>query len=149
MDYIPKIDDYLKILTDEEVEDFITVNFSKYFKYIRDEQNLKKVAKLVYVEILYLFNTELQLINTKPVIKNKLNELLSDLKKFKVQTILVLNCKKRNDHINFHSSYKLIARDSDIDETFKPIHKSIMTKKNCANESCIVFDVIIKHSIKI
>ena len=100
-------------------------------------------------QILNLFDPKLQLINTKPVIKNKLKELLSDLKKFKVQTILVLNCKKRNDHINFHSSYKLIARDSDIDETFKPINKGIMTKKNCANESCIVFDVIIKHSIKI
>ena len=49
------------------------------------------------VEILNLFNPELQLINTKPVIKNKLKELLSELKKFKVQTVLVLNYKKRND----------------------------------------------------
>ena len=34
-------------------------------------------------EILHLFVPELQLINTKPVIKNKLKELLSDFKKFK------------------------------------------------------------------
>ena len=37
------------------------------------------------------FQIDLQLINTKPVIKNKLKEFLSELKKFKVQTILVLD----------------------------------------------------------
>ena len=35
-------------------------------------------------EIVNLFDPELQVINTKPVIKNKLKELLSELKKFKV-----------------------------------------------------------------
>ena len=30
--YIPKIDDYLKILTDEEVKDFVAINFIEYFK---------------------------------------------------------------------------------------------------------------------
>ena len=38
--YIPKIDDYLKILTDEEVKDFIAINFSKYFKSAKEEQSL-------------------------------------------------------------------------------------------------------------
>ena len=42
------------------------------------------------IEILNLFHPELQLINTKPMIKNKLKELLSELKKFKVQTILLV-----------------------------------------------------------
>ena len=27
--YIPKIDEYLKILTDEEVEDFVAINFNE------------------------------------------------------------------------------------------------------------------------
>ena len=40
---------------------------------------------------LNLIDPELQLIDTKPVIKNKLKELQSELKKFKVQTILVLD----------------------------------------------------------
>ena len=40
--HIPKIDDYLKILTDEEV-------ISEYFKSIREEQNLRKVAKSLYL----------------------------------------------------------------------------------------------------
>ena len=102
---IPKIDDYVEILTDEEVKDFVTINFSEYFKSTSEEQNLRKVAKPLYiflttpdevelnssdncichykVEILNLFNPELQLINTKPVIKNKLKGLLNELKKFR------------------------------------------------------------------
>ena len=56
---------------------------------------------IVYISItlksLNIFDPELQLINNKPVIKNKLKELLSELKNPKVQTILVLHYKKRND----------------------------------------------------
>ena len=118
--YIPKICDYLKILTDEEVKDFVAIIFGEHFKstrkrifliYLSEEQNLRKVAELLYVfltrpdeveryvkimqshssdncihrynfEILNLFDPELQLINTKPMFKNKLKELLSELKKF-------------------------------------------------------------------
>ena len=119
--HFPKFDDYLKIFTDEEVKDFVAISFSKYFKTIREEQNLRKVAKLLYifltttdevekyvesnysdnsvrhynVEIFNLFDPELELINTKPVIKNKLKELLSKMEKFKVQTILVLDYKEK------------------------------------------------------
>ena len=83
------------------------------------------------------------------MIKNKLKELLSELKKFKVQTILALDYKKRNDHKIFHLNAKLIASDSDIYEAFKFMHQIIMIKiKNCAIEDWIVLDVIIKHSIK-
>ena len=46
--YIPKIDDYLQILTDEEVKDFVIINISECFKSARqklysklsEEQNL-------------------------------------------------------------------------------------------------------------
>ena len=102
------------------------------------------------VKILNLFDPELQVTNTKPVIKNKLKELLSELKKFKVQTILVLGCKKRNGCKTCHSCTKPIANDSDIDEALKSMHQSIMTKiKNYADKDWIVLDVIIKHHIKI
>ena len=136
MSYIPKIADYLKIFADEVVKDFEAINFSEYFK-SREEQNFEKVAKSLYnflttpdevekyvrsnsfdncirlynVEILSLFDPELQLTNTKPMIENKLKQLFSELKKFKVQTILVLDYKKRNDCKIFHSSTKLIASD--------------------------------------
>ena len=171
--YIPKIDDYLKILTDEGVKDFVAINFSEYYKSIREEQNLRKVAKSLYiflttlgevekylqsnssdnlynVEILNIFDPELQLINTKPVIKIKLKILLRGLESFKVQTVLVLDYKKIIDRKIFHSSTKLIANHSDIDEAFKFVHQSIMTKiKNYTCKDWIVLDVIIKHIIKI
>ena len=52
------------------------------------------------------------------MIKNKLKELLSELKKPKVQTVLFLDYKKRKNCKTFHSSVKLFARDSDTDEAF-------------------------------
>ena len=99
--YIPKIDDYLKILTYEEVNNFVAINFSEYFEFMREEQNFRKIDKSLYlfltipdevekyveiiqsnsshncvhrynVEILNIFDPELQLIHTKPMIKNKL-----------------------------------------------------------------------------
>ena len=105
--YIPKIDDYLKILTDEEVKDFVVINFSEYFKSTTEEQNLRKIAKLLYiflttheevekyiqsnssdncihhynVEIFNIFHPELQLINTKPMTKNKLKRIVKWVKK--------------------------------------------------------------------
>ena len=48
------------------------------------------------------------------------------LKKFEVQTILVLNYKKRTDHKIFHSSAKIIASDLEIDEAFKSMHQRII-----------------------
>ena len=76
--------------------------------------------------------------------------MLSELKKFTVQTILFLEYQKRNNRRIFHSNAKLIASDSDIDEAFKSKHQSIMsTMKNYAGEDWIVVDMIIKHSIKI
>ena len=56
------------------------------------------------------------------MIKNKLKELLCEFKKFIVQTVLVLDYKKINDRKIFHSSTKLIANNSDIDEAFKSMH---------------------------
>ena len=76
--------------------------------------------------------------------------MLSELKKFQAQTILVLEYKKRNDCKMFNSRTKLIAGDSDIDGVFKSTHQSIMTKiKDYASEDLIVLDLTIKHSIKI
>ena len=94
-------------MTDEEVNDFVAINVSEYFKYTREklysklseEQNLK-VAKSLHIflttpdeikkdveimqsnssdnfvqcyiiEILNLFDPELQLMNNKQMIKNK------------------------------------------------------------------------------
>ena len=34
--HIPKADDYLKILTDKEVKEFVAINSREYFKSIED-----------------------------------------------------------------------------------------------------------------
>ena len=47
--HILNIDDYLKTLTDSEVKDFVAINFSEYFKSIREDENLRKVAKSLYI----------------------------------------------------------------------------------------------------
>ena len=50
------------------------------------------------------------------------------MKKFKVQAIIVLEYKKRNDHKIFRSCTNLIASYSDSDGAFTSMHQSIMTK---------------------
>ena len=47
--YIPKINYYLEILTDEEMKNFVVINFSEYFKYIKEEQKFRKAAKSLYI----------------------------------------------------------------------------------------------------
>ena len=66
------------------------------------------------IKILKTFDPELQLINTKLIIKSKLKELLDHNKKN--------NCKI------FHSSVKLIGNNSDMDVTFESMNQSFMTK---------------------
>ena len=85
--YVPKTVDYLKILTDDEVKDFLVINFGEYFKSTNRElysklnkkKNIKKVT-----ESLYIFLT-------------------------------VPNA---------------VEKHSDIDDSLKSMHQSIMTKKN-------------------
>ena len=103
-------------MTDEEAKDFAAINFNECFESIREEKNLRKVAKLLYivlpttdkvetyvqsnsfdncmhrftVKILNIFDPELQFANTKPMMNTKLQKLLSDLKKLKIQLFLVI-----------------------------------------------------------
>ena len=55
MFYISKIEDNLNILIDDEVKDFVVINFDEYFKSmteklyskLREGQNLRKVVELL------------------------------------------------------------------------------------------------------
>ena len=55
--YIPKIGDYLNILTDDEVKDSVVINFREYFKSMKEKlysklnekQSLRKVAEFLYI----------------------------------------------------------------------------------------------------
>ena len=49
--YILKINDYLKVLKDDEVKDFVATSVSEYFKSIREGENLRKIFKLPYIFI--------------------------------------------------------------------------------------------------
>lgn len=96
---------YIFLLTSEKLE--------KYFEMIQ----LNSSDNYVYrynVEIFNLFEPGLQLVKTKTMIIIKVKDFLSELKKFEVQIILVLEYTKRNDCKIFHSSTKLIASDSDM-----------------------------------
>ena len=97
------------------------------------------------VEILNLFDAELQLINTEPVIKNKFKKLLSELKKFKVKTVLVLEMIVKSS-IQVLNLLLVIQTLVNI-----LIHASehYEKNKNYASEDWNVLDVISKHSIKI
>ena len=99
------------------------------------------------IKILNLFHPEMQLINAKPMIKNKLKELLNELFNH-VRSILVLEYKKYDDK-TFHSSAELVARNTDINETFKAMHQSIMTKIINFGSKNGVAEIIVKHSMKI
>ena len=54
---VPKTDDYLKILTKDEMKYFVVINFSQHFKSAREklcsklseEQSLRKVAESFYI----------------------------------------------------------------------------------------------------
>ena len=132
------LSNFIFLTTPDEVDKYLQLNSSD------------NCIHYYNIEILNIFDPELQLINTKSMIKSKLKELVRELKKFSVQTMLVLDYKKRNDCKIFHSSAKLIAGNSDIDEAFKFMHQSIIAKmKSCARKDWIILDVIIKHSIKI
>ena len=48
MFYITKIDDYLKIFADDEVKDFIVINFSKYFKSMKEKLYSKQNLEWLY-----------------------------------------------------------------------------------------------------
>ena len=80
---------YIFLTTPVEVEKYVEIMPPNSFDNCIQRYN---------VEILNIFDPELQINNTKTMIKNKLKEFLSELKKFKFQIILVLNYQKRNDH---------------------------------------------------
>ena len=65
---------YIFLTTPDEVEKYVEVM----------QSNSDNCVHRYNIEILNLFDPELQLINTRPMIKNKLKELISESKKFKV-----------------------------------------------------------------
>ena len=55
--YIPKIWDYLKTLTNDEVKDFAVINFGEYLKSSKKTCVLKLCKEPIVVESIYIFLT--------------------------------------------------------------------------------------------
>ena len=108
---------------------------------------------VVYITIMLrfwiYFDSEFQLINTKPIIENKLKELLNELKKLKVQTILVLHSKKKMIVECSIQMLSLLLVSQTLIKHLNPCIKTLWQKlKNYVCENWMVLDVIIKKSIK-
>ena len=50
------------------------------------------------IEISNLFDLELQLVNLKPKVKNKLKDLIGELKNLKFKIVLILEHNKKDNH---------------------------------------------------
>ena len=98
------------------------------------EHAFRGFASTYDVNILNSFNPELQLKDVESAIKSKLIELLTQLKGFKLATVLVLVFKKiekedKTKYDNFYSSSKaeIIINKSDIDDVFQSVYTTIIT----------------------
>ena len=89
------------------------------------------------------------MIRSKPIIENEFKILLNEWKNFKIQSVLALQCKKRNDRKIFHASFKLIGSDSGVYAPFKFMYQNIISKiKNSDRKDWVVTETIVKQSIK-
>ena len=86
------------------------------------------------IEILNLFDPELQLNNTKPVIKINLKDLLADLKKFKVQTILVLENNNKDDQKSIRKLFHSLLMIQTLIKHFDQCTKALQGNKHVVNE---------------
>ena len=96
-----------------------------------------------------LLDPESQLINTKTIIKNKLKELLVELKKFKVLTILVGEYKKKTFVKSFVRVLKQFLAIQTLMKHLNPCIKAFWKKKSYDSEDWIALDVILKYNIDI
>ena len=93
----------------------------------------KSYANTYSAKILNSFNSELQLKNTKSVIKSKLIDLLSELRWFKFLTSLVLEFEKvENDDKTIYNTFYLnskaetVINESGNDDVFESIYNTIL-----------------------
>ena len=115
----------------------------------------KGYASSYNVDILNSFNPELQLKGTESAIKNKLKKSLTELRRFKFSTlVLVLKKIKSNDKTKYETFYsnskaEIIVNESDIDDVFKSIYTTIISNipTSLGKGSGWIFNSVIDHSI--
>ena len=92
----------------------------------------KGYTSFYHVEILNSFGPELQLKDTESAIKNKLIDLLTQLKGFKLVTTLVFKKTESDDktiYDNFYlqSKAEAVINESDIDDVFESICTTVIS----------------------
>ena len=121
----------------------------KNIKITKREHALKSFTSTYNAEILNSFNPEVQL---------KFQKLLSELRRFKFVTTLVLVFKRtqRKDitkYCNFYLSSKaeIIINESDTDDLFEFIYSAIISNilKSLGKGSGWIIDSVINHTISI
>ena len=129
----------------------------KSIKIKKGEHAFKEYASTYNVEILNSFNPELQLKDTESAIKNKLIELLIQLKGFKFLTLIVvfkkIETKDKTKYENFYSGAKseIINNENDIYYAFKSIYTTIIEniRKSLGKSSGWITDLVIDQTISI
>ena len=129
----------------------------KNVKITRRVHDFKGYANLYNVKILNSFNPELQLKDTESAIKNKLKNILTELKGFKFVTTLALKFKKKienddktkYDTFYSHSKAETIINETDIDDVFKSIYTTIISniQKVLGKVSGWIIDSVIDQNI--
>ena len=105
----------------------------KTLKITKKSHAFKGYASFCNVETLNFLNPELQLKDTKPTNKKKLNTLLSELKGFKFVITLVLQVKKMQSNDNtlenkhFYSEEEAIINENNSDYVFDAIYVTILS----------------------
>ena len=128
-------------------------------KITKQAHAFKGYASSYNVEILNSFNPELQLKDTESAIKNKLKELLTELRGFKFVTTLVLVFRKiesgdktKYDTFYSHSKAETIINESQIDNNiFKSIYTTVISniQKFFGKDSGWIVDSLIEHYMNI
>ena len=99
---------YTFLTTADEVEKYVQL-VEKTETKIRVQSSSSGDCLCCYnIKIMHIYDPELQLINTKHVIKNKLKDLFGDLRKFKALKMLLSEYKKRDDHISMHNIFNSV-----------------------------------------
>ena len=142
-------------MKEKKSENFLNERNIKITKRLRAYRGY---ASTYNVDILSSFNPELTLKDTESAIQNKLINLLSNLRRFKFVTILVLEfIKLENDDetkfITFYSNSKAetIINESDIDDTFESVYTTITsnTQKYLEKGSGLIIYLVIDNIINI
>ena len=115
----------------------------------------KGYASSYNVDILNSFNPELQLKGTESAIKNKLKKSLTELRRFKFATLVLLlkkiksNNKTKYDTFYSNSKAEIIVNESDIDDVFKSIYTTIISNipTSLGKGSGWIFNSVIDHNI--